>query len=250
MPVRPSLLLIPSFTELEWRIRPALEEWAEVASFDTPGVGNSLLPAGLDVDSVDRGELLARWRELAVERALEEVERQNWNRFVVVADSLGHPTAVGVTRARPGDVTGLALGHAALSHAVDGERAPMSGVVWEAMSQLAHQGSDTFVRYGIAQMTQGGIDEETARRMVDRFPDMDLVSAVVHAVGEDPEPIGGDVAALDLPLLLAKHEGCIGHTDEGFEDMVAAFPEAQTVICPETCASSPTFAKALRGFAE
>jgi ketosteroid isomerase-like protein len=29
---------VPSFTELEWGIRPSLEEWAEVASFDTPGV--------------------------------------------------------------------------------------------------------------------------------------------------------------------------------------------------------------------
>jgi hypothetical protein len=28
------LLLVPSFTELEWGIRPQLEEWAEIASFD------------------------------------------------------------------------------------------------------------------------------------------------------------------------------------------------------------------------
>jgi hypothetical protein len=36
---RPRLLLVPSFTELEGGILPLLEEWAEVATFDMPGVG-------------------------------------------------------------------------------------------------------------------------------------------------------------------------------------------------------------------
>jgi hypothetical protein len=53
-----------------------------------------------------------------------------------------------------------------------------------------------------------------------------------------------------MPLLLAKHEGCLGSTDEGFEDIVAAFPEAETVICPEACSSSPAFADAIRRFCE
>ena len=34
------ILLVPSLTELEWPIRPLIEEWAEVASFDAPGVGD------------------------------------------------------------------------------------------------------------------------------------------------------------------------------------------------------------------
>jgi hypothetical protein len=37
---RPRLLLIPGISELEWVIRPKLEEWAEVAAFDAPGVGD------------------------------------------------------------------------------------------------------------------------------------------------------------------------------------------------------------------
>lgn len=49
---------------------------------------------------------------------------------------------------------------------------------------------------------------------------------------------------------MAKHEGCLARTDEGFEDIVAAFPRAETAICPEICTASPTFAKALRDFAE
>jgi len=246
--VRPRLLLVPSFTELEWSIKPALEQWAEVATFDTPGVGSSALP--VDLDSSQPAELLARWRDAAARRALEEIDSRNWKHFVIVAESLGHPTAIRVAQARPGDVDGLAIGHASLSHAVEGERVPMRAGVWQAMSQLARQGSESFVRYGIAQMTQGGVDEETAQRMVERFPDMDLVSAMVDALGREPEPIGEELAALGLPLLLAKHEGCLGHTDEGFSDIVAAFPDAQTVLCPETCASSPVMAEAVRAFCE
>ena len=36
---RPQLLLIPGYSELEWVVQPELEEWAEVAVFDAPGVG-------------------------------------------------------------------------------------------------------------------------------------------------------------------------------------------------------------------
>ena len=99
-------------------------------------------------------------------------------------------------------------------------------------------------------MTRGGVDDETAQEMMERFPDLELVAAMVEALGTEAEPIGDELAALDLPLLLAKHEGCLGRTDEGFEDVVAAFPDAETVLCPETCSSSPAFAAALRRFAE
>ena len=50
--------------------------------------------------------------------------------------------------------------------------------------------------------------------------------------------------------MLAKHDGCLGSTDEGFDDVVAAFPEAKTVICPDACFASPAFAEALRVFCE
>jgi hypothetical protein len=33
------ILLVPHFSELDLRIKPLLEEWAQVASFDAPGVG-------------------------------------------------------------------------------------------------------------------------------------------------------------------------------------------------------------------
>jgi hypothetical protein len=244
----PRLLLVASFTELEWGIRRALEEWAEVEAFDMPGVGDEPLPEDIELDPGRASEQLSRWRDVAAARGLEKVDRRGWDRFVVVTDSSGAATAVRIARGRRESVLGLAIGHAALSHATTGARAPMRSGVWEAMAQLATAGSEDFVRHGIAQMTRGGVSEEVAEQMIARFGDMDMVAAMVTALGQEAEPIGDDLAALDVPLLLAKHEGCLGRTDEGFDDIAAAFPDAQTVICPETCASSPTFAEALRVF--
>jgi hypothetical protein len=248
MTTNPRLLLVPAFTELEWGIRPQLEEWAEVASFDVPGVGGEPLPPGLDLDPERISELLPRWRQATAERGLAEVDRRGWDRFFVVTDSRGVTPAVRLAGARGEAVVGLAVGHACLSFATEGDRAPMRGEVWDAVTQLASQGSEPFVRYGIAQATRGGVDEETAEEMLKRFPDMTLMSSVMEALGRDPEPIRDDLQALDVPLLLAKHEGCLSNTDEGFEDMAAAFPEAATVICPEACTSSDAFAEALRRF--
>jgi hypothetical protein len=242
------LLLIASFTELEWGIRPLLEEWAEAATFDMPGVGDEPLPADIELDPGQASAMLSRWREAGAKRGLAEVERRGWERFVVVTDGHGAPTACRLARQRRDSVLGLAIGHASLSHSTEGERAPLRGGVWAAFGQLTQQGNEAFVRYGIAQMTRGGISEELAQEMLVRFPDMELVAAVVEALGREPEPIGEDLRALGVPMLFAKHEGCLGRTDEGFEDIVAAFPNAQTAICPEACTSSPAFADALRRF--
>jgi pimeloyl-ACP methyl ester carboxylesterase len=244
----PQLLLVPSFTELEWGIRPLLEEWAYVATFDAPGIGDNEIPFEVDLDASLGPELLNRWREAAAQTGLDTVDRHGWKRFVVVTDSWGSPTAVRIARTRRDAVLGFAMGHAALSHSTEGERAPERAGILAAMVQLARQGSEAFVRHGIAQMTRGAIGQDTAQKMVERFPDMELVTATLEALGEQPEPIGDELGGIEAPLLFAKHEGCLGSTDEGFEDIVKAFPEAQTVICPEMCASSPTFATALRQF--
>jgi pimeloyl-ACP methyl ester carboxylesterase len=247
---KPRLLLVPAFTELEWGIRPRLEEWAKVATFDMPGVGGEPVPDAGGGDPSAAPDLLSRWRAAGIERGLRELEERGWDRFFVIADDLGHLTAVEIAKRRGDAVLGLGLGHAALSHSTQGERPPMNAAIWEVLTQLAAQGSEQFVRYGIAQATQGGISEEVAQRMTERFPDMALASATFEALARDPEPIGDDLRSLDAPMLFGKHEGCLGRTDEGFEDMLAAFPEARTVICPETCASSPAFAEALRDFCE
>jgi pimeloyl-ACP methyl ester carboxylesterase len=246
----PRLLLVPSFTDLEWGIKPSLEEWAEVATFDAPGIGDTELPFEVELDAGLGPGLLARWREATARVGLEVADRRGWEGFVVVADSWGSPTAVRIARRGGDSVQGLAIGHAALSHSTEGERAPERAGVLDAMIQLGRQGSDAFVRYGISQMTRGGVDELTAQKMVERFPDMELVTATLEALREEPEPIGDELKQIEAPFLFAKHEGCLGSTDEGFEDIVKAFPEAETVVCPEMCASSPTFAAALQKFCE
>lgn len=250
---RPRLLLVPSFTELEWGIRDQLEEWADVVTFDPPGVGAEPLPVGLEIEPESAGETLAAWRQAAADHGWRQVEARGWNHVLVVGDSHGSPTAVRIAHSHPEAMVGLALGHAALSASTEGERAPMRAGVWDALIQLAKQGNEALVRYGIAQMTRGGVSDELAEQMIERFPDMDLITATLEALARDPEPIGDDLTQLanaGIPLLLAKHEGCLGRTDEGFEDIVAAFPRAKTAICPETCTASPVFAEALRRFCE
>lgn len=246
---RPRLLLVPSFTELEWGIRDRLAEWADVVTFDPPGVGAEPLPAGLTIEPESAVESLAAWRRAAADHGWRQVEDRGWKRVVVVGDSHGIPTAVRVASSHREAVVGLAFGHAALSTSTEGERPPMRAGVWDALIQLAKQGNEALVRYGIAQMTRGGVSDQLAEQMIERFPEMDLITATLEALARDPEPIGDELTELaqaGMPLLLAKHEGCLGHTDEGFEDIVSAFPQAHTAICPETCTASPAFAEAVR----
>ena len=54
---------------------------------------------------------------------------------------------------------------------------------------------------------------------------------------------------LALPLLFAQQKECGLWMPEGFEDAVAAFPEAHTLVVDENPGSSPEFAAELREFA-
>jgi hypothetical protein len=62
---------------------------------------------------------------------------------------------------------------------------------------------------------------------------------------ESIEPVLRDI---NVPLLFAKHAGCLGHTEEGFDDAVTAFPEARTVSVDQAPCVSSRFAEALRAF--
>jgi hypothetical protein len=108
--MRPHILLIPEFTELQWTIKPVLERWAEVRSFDPPGIGDEPWPRELT-------------RQAVADRGLEELERSGWARYVIGADGWALPVAVRLAEQRAGEVEGLALGHASLSHRRQGERA-------------------------------------------------------------------------------------------------------------------------------
>jgi hypothetical protein len=233
---RPRLLLVPEFTELEWVIRPRLEEWAEVASYDPPGVGDE--PAAETFD-----------RDAIVQRGLEELDRRGWERCFIASDSWGIAAAVQLAVGRAGAVDGLALGHAKLSFRREGPRAPIDEGVWAALNELVDKDHEQFLRHGITQATGGSVDEEQAQRMIERFPEGRIRSGWKMMTRDDVK-LDDLLAQLDCPLLFAKHEGCLGSTDEGFEDAAAAFPQAQTIAVTDAPLTSPEFAEALREFCE
>jgi hypothetical protein len=56
------------------------------------------------------------------------------------------------------------------------------------------------------------------------------------------------LAARGVPMLFARHEGCLMFTVEGYADAIAAFPAAHTASTSEKPSASPAFAEALRSF--
>jgi pimeloyl-ACP methyl ester carboxylesterase len=234
---RPNLLLVPEFTELEWEaIRPHLDEWAEVASYDPPGVGEEPRAETLDRQSI-------------AARGLAELDRRLWKRYVLATDGWGIPSALQIAVERPERVLGVVLGHAKLSFRRDGERAPISDAVVRALTELLRTDHEAFVRHGIAQVTGGSVSEDLAERMIERFP-RDLMVTGWEAITRDDSDIGALLGRLDCPLLFANHVGCLGSTQEGFDDAAAAFPRAKKVRVKDAPLSSLEFPEAMRGFCE
>jgi pimeloyl-ACP methyl ester carboxylesterase len=245
---RPRLLLVPEFTELAWgSIRSELSEWADLASYDPPGVGAEPIAEG-ELDAVRSGDRSVQ--DLWARRGLEEVERHGWERFFVVADAWGNAAAARIALERPLAVQGLALGHASLNYDMDGERPAVSREVWAAMGQLLHQDHREFIRHGIVQMTRGSVSDEAADEMLDRFLDSDFVEVTWNALGRERHSIGEMLREYGGPLLLAQHVGCLSFTEEGFRDAVAAFPEARVLRVPQAPNTRPEFVEALRDFCE
>jgi pimeloyl-ACP methyl ester carboxylesterase len=236
---RPRILLCPQFTEVEWTIAPQLSEWAEVATFDAPGVGDEPLPVGEAFD-----------RERVVRRGLQEVDDRGWDSYFVAGDAWGTATATRVAATRPESTLGLALGHACLSYERDGRRPAVNKEVTAVMTQLLRSDYDSFVRYGMTQFTQGAFDEATSERIVARFPPMEIAARIWEENIDRQEPIGELLGQLELPILLAKHEGCLVFTTEGYEDAIRALPEARRTSVSRNISASDEFAAALRDFCE
>ena len=234
---RPRLLLVPEFSEVEWHpIRGRLEEWADVASYDPPGVG-------------DEPEAETFERAAIVRRGLEELDRRGWDHCFVASDSWGIASAVMLAVERPAAVDGLSLGHAKLSFRREGPRPPLNAGVYEAMTELVATDHKQFLRYGAVQATGGSVDEEQAERLIRRFP-RDLIQRGWQMITRDDVDLRPLLERLDCPLLFAKHEGCLGSTDEGFEDAAAAFPRARVVSVTDAPLTSDAFAETLREFCE
>jgi pimeloyl-ACP methyl ester carboxylesterase len=240
---RPRILIVPEITELQWEIRPQLEEWAEVASYDPPGIGDEPPPEDPTPEVIRE-----RFREAIIERGLAEVDRLGWDGFFIAADSWATVSAAHIAERRREDVLGLALGHASLSLARSGERPVYNPEVYAAVTELINKDTTAFLRYGIPQATHGSIDEALAEKIVERIPAELLVDGW-EALTAD-EPFGEILVGLDCPMLLAKHEGCLMSSDEGFEDAVAALPDAETITVPDAPCVDAGFAAAMRTFCE
>lgn len=232
---RPRLLLVPQLTELEWRITPLLEEWAEAASYDAPGVGDEP-----PVDDLSPAAI--------AERGLREIDERGWDRYVVVADEFGAMAATRLASARPEAVTGLAIGHTCLENTIEGERPSINPAIQAAVAQIVVADYRTWA-LALSQVSQGSYDEEFADRYMERVP-QELVKHFFAAKTPPSEPLEERLRALDCPFLFAEHKDCVFHTKEGFEDAAAAFPDAQTVRVPTKPSTSAEFADALRRFCE
>jgi pimeloyl-ACP methyl ester carboxylesterase len=229
------LLLVPWLSELEWQIKPLLQGWAEVASFDAPGVGEES-PVGQPT------------REAIATRGLAELDRLGWDRCIVVADEFGVGTAVALASKRPEAISGLALGHACLSHCLEGDRPPINASVYEAFMQTARTNYRTFARH-LTQVSRGGYNDQLADQWVRRVP-THVALSYYAGVTTAERPFGELLEELNIPLLFAEHEGCIMFTPEGFADAAAAFPTAKTVSDEVKPTASERFAVALRSFCE
>jgi pimeloyl-ACP methyl ester carboxylesterase len=232
-------------TELYWLVRPLLEEWAEVASYDPPGVGGEPAAEGPVLDAIAR-------------RGLAELDRREWTRCVAVADLQGGVAAIALASMARARVAGLALGHATLSYRRQGPGAPIYAKVDAAFSRLMAVDYRSAVRQQVAiwDSRRGGAaappPDELVGRIMERVPASTAV-ALLNALDDEAEAAGDlepALRGLQLPLLLAKHEGCVSHTDEAFDGAVAAFPEAQTVVCPVRPCVSDEFDAALREFCD
>jgi pimeloyl-ACP methyl ester carboxylesterase len=228
--MKPKVILVPVMTELEWRIKPLLEEWADVASYDAPGVGEEPPPREYSGDTV-------------VERGLAELDRLGWDRYVVVGDEFGTFNAARLAASRPASVAGIALGHASLTLDREGEGAPVNADVMGAFERLARLDYRTYVRH-LTQVTKGAYDDEFAEQYLERVP-QEVSLAYPQSDSGDIEPL---LRQVDAPLLLARHEGCLGWRDESFDDISAAFPNALTFSTPQKPSACERFAEALEAF--
>jgi pimeloyl-ACP methyl ester carboxylesterase len=224
-----------------------LEEWAEVASFDAPGVG--------DEPAADGHMLRASAR-----RGLVELDRRGWDRCVIVGDEYGAGVAAGIAAERPAAAQALVLGHACLHYRRDGERPTLSPRIADLLLRLGDLDFRAYTR----QMFMGWDPQRGAMGEPVRYDDvadryLERVSpaaarayfeAILSEQSLQEPSLEEKLRGLDLPLLLVEHEGCLLFTPEGFEDAAAALPQAKTAATPVKPSVSPEFAGILRDFCQ
>jgi hypothetical protein len=227
--VRARLLFVPIFADFE--AVPFTEQtagWAEVASFDGPGAGSRRdEPAGPVEDVAAAGR--ARLDELG------------WADCVLVCDSHAQAAAIelALTDSR---VRGICISHAAARYSSEGDRPSLSPGVHAAAGQLVESDMRSFGR-ALTQLTQGAMDEYWVDRFLENVPRQTVRVGLGQLQGRE---LVSRLSGSSLEILLGLHEDCLMWTREGFDDAVAAVPEAATMECPEVPLIDPPFQAAIR----
>ena len=230
------ILLVPTVTEVEWKIKPLLEEWAEVASFDAPGVGTEPMTEPTIEGIVARG--------------LAELDRRGWDRCVVVGDEVGAAQAARLAAERPSAARALVMGHPTLDLNAGGRRPALNPEVRAALLQIARNDYRAYVR-ALTQVTQDAYDEELADEYMARAT-QEVTTSYVQEFFDRAERVDllPLLRSLDVPMLLVEHAGCLMWTREGFEDAIAALPDAIRTSVDQKPSVSPAFAAILKDFVE
>jgi hypothetical protein len=235
---RPRLLLVPQMTELEWVIKPLLEQWAEVASYDAPGVG-----AEPPVEQFSSAAV--------AQRGLEELDRRGWDSCVVVADEFGVAGAAHLLALAPQVVQAMAMGHARLSNALEGERPALNREVYAGLGTLMRADRRMFVRQLFrltgGETMEGGYKDTMVDAFLERVP-LELMLPFWESRPEQGKHIGEQLRGAAVPVLLVQHKGCLLYTDEGFQAAVEALPHAQCERLNDKPSTSPEFAGVLEAF--
>jgi pimeloyl-ACP methyl ester carboxylesterase len=242
---RPRILLVPSLTELEWTIKPLLEEWADVASYDAPGVGDEPPAEGVQL-------------EATAERGLAELDRRGWDRCVVAGDEFGSLAAILLAHARQDAVAGLALGHATANYRRGSARPAINAAVTEGLAQLEDVDFRSFVRqefrawHGLRHaFDESDASDAMADEYLSRVPH-EVATAFHRGLTEHDKEfaalVDGALHDLAMPLLLVQHERCLMFTKEGFDDIVAEFAEATQAKTTSKPSVDPAFSPILRDF--
>jgi hypothetical protein len=235
---RPRLLLLPQLTELEWVIKPLLEQWAEVASYDAPGVG-----AEPPVEQFSS--------RAVAERGLEELDRRGWDSCVLVADEFGVAAATHLLAMAPGVVQAIAVGHARLSNTLEGDRPAVNREVQAGLGALMRADTRTFVRQLFrltgGETMEGGYKDSMVDAFLQRVP-VELLLMFWESRPEQGKHIGDQLRGAAVPVLLVQHKGCLLFTDEGFQAAVDALPHARSERLNDKPSTSPEFAGVLEAF--
>jgi len=218
--MKPRLLYVPLFIAAEADRFAGVVDWADVASFDVP-------------------------TEQPVEAAHARLDELGWDECTLVVDGYAQGLGVEIALHDASRFRGVAVGHAALRFSTQPPRPALHPDVVAAAAQLLEKDYMAFWR-AVTQLTQGGMPDAWVERWAASVPE-ERARAVFSGVTDAAAPAAERLVEFDGPLLLAQHADCVLWTDEGFEDAIAAFPEARVVRCREIPPFDPEFGEALRG---